>query len=96
MLNIFTESFRDTERKLLALVQDRSLVDVSKLPEPSFIRELYGLDPNMDEARINEIVQGYEMKIDLFSRWQAGQDLDQIANASRYFVQRQTLGDVFE
>lgn len=96
MLNIFTESFRDTERKLLALVQDRSLVDMSKLPEPSFIRELYGLDPNMDETRINEIVQGYEMKIDLFSRWQAGEDLDRIANASRYFVQKQCLGDIFE
>lgn len=96
MLNIPTTSFCDTERKLLALVRDRSLVDASKLPSPSFVRELYELDENMDESRISEIVQGYEMKVDLFSRWQAGEDLDRIANASRHFVQRQHLGGIFE
>lgn len=95
MLKIFTSSFQSSERKLLALVQDRSLVDVSKLPSSAFIRELYGLDTNMDETRINEIIQGYEMKIDLFARWQAGEDLDRIANASRHFVQKQHLEDYF-
>lgn len=95
MLNIHTESFQNTERKLLAMARDRSLVDANKLPSPSFIRELYSLDAHMDDSRIEEIVHGYEMKIDLFVRWQAGENLDKIANASRLYVQRGALGDLF-
>lgn len=96
MLNIQTESFQSTERKLLNMVRDRSLVDAGKLPDPSFIRDLYSLDPCMEESRIEEVVHGYEMKIDLFVRWQNGEDLDKIANTSRHFVQRGTLEDLFE
>lgn len=96
MLNIHTESFQDTERKLLAMVHDRSLVDVSKLPSSEFIRELYELDPHMDEGRIDEIIHGFEMKIDLFARWQCGEDLDKIANVSRHYMQRKSLGDFLE
>ena len=70
MLKIATESFQNTELKLLGLVKDRSLVDVDKLPSAEFIRELYELDSNISENRIEEIMRGYEMKIDLFSRWQ--------------------------
>lgn len=75
MLKIATESFQNTELKLLGLVKDRSLVDVDKLPSAEFIRELYELDSNISENRIEEIMRGYEMKIDLFSRWQKGEDL---------------------
>ena len=96
MLNIPTESFQSTERRLLAMVRDRSLVDANKLPSPTFVRELYGMDDHMDESRIEEIVRGYEMKVDLFTRWQAGEDLDRIANARRVFVQKPDLGDIFE
>lgn len=96
MLNIPTESFQSTERRLLAMVRDRSLVDANKLPSPTFVRELYGMDDHMDESRIEEIVRGYEMKVDLFTRWQAGEDLDRIANARRVFIQKPDLGDIFE
>ena len=54
------------------------------------------MDDHMDESRIEEIVRGYEMKVDLFTRWQAGEDLDRIANARRVFVQKPDLGDIFE
>lgn len=95
MLNIPTESFQSSERKLLAMVRDRSLVDVNKLPNPAFVQELYSLDPHIDAGRLVEIVSGYEMKLDLFSRWQAGEDLDKLANASRFFVKHPNLGDIF-
>ena len=79
MLKIATESFQNTELKLLRLVKDRSLVNVDKLPTAEFLKELYSLDDNISEKRIEEIVSGYKMKIDLFSRWQRGEDLKKIA-----------------
>lgn len=79
MLKIMTESFQNTELKLLKLVQNKHLVDIDKLPAPELIRNLYSLDSNIAEDRIEEIVSGYKMKIDLFSRWQNGENLKQIA-----------------
>ena len=55
------------------------MVDIDKLPAPELIRNLYSLDSNIAEDRIEEIVSGYKMKIDLFSRWQNGENLKQIA-----------------
>lgn len=75
LLKIHTESFESTERRLLSLVRDRSLVDSSKLPEPSFIEQLYSLDPNMTELRTKAVISGYERKVELFQRWQRGGDL---------------------
>ena len=75
LLRIETESFASNELSLLGLVKDRSLVDVSKLPERSYIESMYRLDPHMEEKRIQEIGAAYEKKIDLFSRWQNGENL---------------------
>ena len=90
MLSIQTESFMSTELQLLSLVRDRSLVDVSKLPEASFIRDLYLMDENMDEHRIDEIIRGYEMKKDLFERWQQGEDLKKLTSG-KYRRRKESL-----
>ena len=96
MLKIQTESFYKTELKLLELVRDKSLVDINKLPSPSFVEDLYCLDPNIAESRIKEIVRGYEMKIDLFSRWQRGEDLKKITVGNSYKRNiKEGLGDIF-
>lgn len=96
MLKIQTESFYKTELKLLEQVRDKSLVDINKLPSPSFVENLYSLDPNITESRIKEIVRGYEMKIDLFSRWQNGEDLKKITVGASYKKgTKESLGDIF-
>ena len=95
MLKIATESFQNTELKLLGLVKDRSLVDVDKLPSAEFIRELYELDSNISENRIEEIMRGYEMKIDLFSRWQKGEDLKKIVVNFKSKPSNKNMKDIF-
>ena len=78
MLKIETDSFMSTEVKLLSLVKDRSLVNVDKLPTAEFIKNLYSLDEHSNQKRIDEIVKGYEIKVDLFSRWQNGEEISKI------------------
>lgn len=95
MLRITTESFMSTELKLLSLVHDKNLVDTSKLPSSSFIKELYALDENMDDSRINDILRGYEMKIDLFNRWQKDEDLNKIIVGKYQRTRSSALGDIF-
>ncbi len=96
MLKIQAESFYKTELRLLEQVRDRSLVDINKLPSPSFVEDIYSLDPNITESRIKEIVRGYEMKIALFSRWQKGEDLKKITVGVSYKKStKDRLGDIF-
>lgn len=75
LLSIQTESFASDELKLLKLVSDRNLLDITKLPSRSFIEELYSLDTQIDEKRIHLIGEGYERKIELFRAFQLGEDL---------------------
>lgn len=95
MLKIHTESFEGTELRLLSLVKDRSLVNTSKLPEPSFIEQLYSLDSNMTESRIKSILAGYERKIALFSRWQRGEDINTITYGYQASQSKADLTDLF-
>lgn len=78
LLSIKTESFAGDELKMLRLVSDRSCLDITKLPARSYIEGLYGLDSKMDESRIALIGEAYERKIDLFRRFQLGEDLNKI------------------
>lgn len=85
LLSIKTESFASDELKLLSLVKDRSLLDVTKLPARSFIEEIYGLDSQIDEKRIALIGEGYERKIEMFRAFQLGQDLHKIKMAVKNY-----------
>lgn len=76
LLKIKTASFTGTELGLLKYVKDRSLVDVIKLPTAQKLWELYHKDSKMDEKRIELICERYEKKVELFQRWQNGQDLN--------------------
>lgn len=77
LLSIKTESFKSSELKMLSLVSDKSRLDITKLPSRSWIEEMYSLDSKMDENRIKLIGEGYERKVDLFRRFQLGEDLNQ-------------------
>lgn len=72
LLAIQTDSFAKTETALLAYVTDRSLVDVTKLPPPEFIRNMYQMDSRMDPKQIERICEAYARKIELFRMFQLG------------------------
>lgn len=95
MLKISTESFEATEIKLMSLVKDRSLVDASRLPEPAFAEHLYSLDPNMTESRIKAVLSGYKRKIELFRRWQRGEDIHAVTFGYRTVRPKADLEDLF-
>lgn len=78
ILNIQTNSFAKSELKMLSYVTDRSLVDISKLPDKKYITEMYEMDSQMDETRIRLIGEIYERKIDYFRQFQLGEDLEKI------------------
>ena len=67
-------SFVKSETKLLSLVQNRSLLDINKLPSPDFLREIYHKDEKISDQYINKLVEWYERKIDSLDAWQHGVD----------------------
>ena len=75
LLNIKTESFAGDELKMLSLVSNRNSIDVTKLPARSFIEQMYRLDSQIDENRITLIADAYERKVELFRKFQLGDDL---------------------
>lgn len=81
LLSIKTESFANDELKLLDLVSDKKLLDITKLPPRSFIEGIYSLDSQIDEKRIRLIGEAYERKIELLRAFQLGQDLLKIKMA---------------
>ena len=76
LLKIKTTSFTETELGLLKYVKDRSIVSVTKLPSAQILWNLYQKDSKMDEKRMRFVCDRYEKKIELFTRWQNGQDLN--------------------
>lgn len=78
LLGIKTSSFAGNELKLMEYVTDRSLVDTTKLPGTILFEKLYAKDSQMDERRMKLICEAYEKKIDLYRRFQLGQDLKMI------------------
>lgn len=75
LLDVKVSSFASKELKLLSYVQDRSLVDIDKLPPASFIQEMYRKDSKIEPERIRRIVECYERKVDLFAQFQQGRKI---------------------
>lgn len=63
-------SFCNTEFKLLNLVTDKSLLDVSKLPTDEELFRLYKNDSKLSEERIELILKAYNIKVEYFKNWQ--------------------------
>lgn len=74
LLNIETHSFLKKEIDLLKLVRDRTVIDLTKLPPASFVKEMYGKDSKMHDADISKIAYWYERKIELCRDFQLGKD----------------------
>lgn len=72
MRDISVNSFVNREWKLLRIIQNRQLLDTSKVLSPEIIRKLYEKDSLMNEKRIERVLEAYERKIDMFERFQKG------------------------
>lgn len=77
LLKLEVNSFASSEIKLLSYVTNTNLVDINKLPTPEYIKDIYLKDSQIDEKRVELVVEGYKRKIDLFSCFQSGKDLRQ-------------------
>ena len=78
LLSIKTNSFSKNEISLLKYVTDRNLVDLSKIPDSSSIRQLYEKDEKIRENYIRRVCEAYEKKVDLFRDFQLGKDLNRV------------------
>ena len=74
LLNVKTTSFSKSEKGLLRYAPDRDLLDITKLPSPEYVRGMYEKDENISEKRIDAVVRGYELKIDMLRDLQLGRD----------------------
>ena len=78
LLSIKTNSFSKYEISMMKYVTDRNLIDVSKIPDSSIIKELYSKDDKISEKYIKRVCEAYEKKVDLFHDFQLGKDLNRI------------------
>ena len=70
-----TNSFFSDEITLLEHVENRDVLDLSKLPPASVIIDLYMKDSQIDEKYAKSVGTWYEKKIEMCSQFQRGQDL---------------------
>ena len=63
LTDIAVNSFRNTEKRMLQLVRNKSLLDISKLPTDDELHRLYQLDSLI--PYVDEILQGYHKKTEL-------------------------------
>ena len=70
--NINTTGIGKTERHKLKFVTNPDVVDLTKLPPVSFIRELYEKDTKTEKRVVDTICWAYEKKIDMCRELQLG------------------------
>ena len=73
-----SQGFNDKELELLKYVQNRKLIDVGLLPAPEHIKEMYSMDSQVSEERINFIIEVYKRKIDMYEKFASGINLTQL------------------
>ena len=74
LLKVKTNSIFGTERKLVEHVSDPMVVDLDKLPPPSYVREMYEKDSQVTAKTVAAVVFAYEKKIDICNDIQKGKD----------------------
>lgn len=63
LTDIAVNSFRNAEKRMLQLIQNKDVLDVSKLPTEEELRSIYGLDALI--PYVDLIMLGYQKKIEL-------------------------------
>ena len=77
--HIKTNGFCDSEEKLVKLVTDPSVIDLSRLPTGSDLRQLYEKDPRMNDNDRDTICNYYDKKIEMCRDIQVGRDTNRKA-----------------
>ena len=72
LLHQKTIGLASTAEKMLSLVSDYSVIDLSRLPPASFIREQYEKDSQAQKGTIDKLCEIYEKKIDMCRKLQLG------------------------
>ena len=75
LLKIKVNSFASKETKLLSYVQNRGLVDTSKLPSGGWLYNLLQKDELIKEETNERLVRAYLQKIKYLEDFQNGADL---------------------
>ena len=68
--DIAVSSFRKKESLLLRYVKDRKIFDLSKIPEPEFLEELYRKDETISEKRLAQMIGLYRKKAKMLEEFQ--------------------------
>ena len=63
LTDIAVNSFRNTEKRMLQLIRNKDVLDVSKLPTEEELRTIYGMDALI--PYVDSILLGYRKKIEL-------------------------------
>lgn len=66
LTDITVNSFRNTEKRMLQLVRDKYLLDISKLPTEEELKAIYGMDELI--PYVDSILLGYQKKIALVEK----------------------------
>lgn len=66
LTDIAVNSFRNTEKRMLQLVRNKDVLDISNLPTEEELRRIYGMDVLI--AYVGSILLGYRKKIDLLEK----------------------------
>lgn len=82
LLYLSTKGFADNIESTLRLVKDASVIDLTKLPPVSYIKELYSKDSKENEDHTQDICYAYERRIDRCRNYQLGISL----TAPKYFI----------
>lgn len=70
LTDISVSSFRKKESLLLRYVKDRKIFDLSKIPEPEFLEELYRKDETISEKRLAQMIDLYQKKAEMLEEFQ--------------------------
>lgn len=87
--------FETEEIETLKWVQDPSAVNLNKLPEVSYIRDMYAYDSKTDERHLDGICYAYEKKIEYCGLLQQGLDYKELRshiNSERYPIHKKEAG----
>lgn len=66
LTDIAVNSFRNTEKRLLQLVRDKDVLNISKLPTEEALRPIYSMDELI--PYVDSILLGYRKKIELLEK----------------------------
>lgn len=74
LLKMKTNGFAAKEMTLVNAVRDKNVIDLTKLPPASFLREQYEKDSKADSRTIRRILDCYEQKIEMCRLLQLGRN----------------------